>query len=117
MTCTICHNTGLRYEGTGHRMGGYPFAESHTTTECTCAAGDALVKERKDAAARRELERDAIEDYIAQKREEQREATRRMELDHGLRFCPKCNQHQPQAGFQGFDICGECLDKTVIKEK
>lgn len=113
--CRKCRGTGLTYEGTGHRMG-YPFRERNTATECTCPAGDALVKERKDAAARRIVESDETEDYIMQKRQEMRDAETARNIALNIRFCPKCQCDKDADGFSGFDICGDCLAACHVKE-
>ncbi len=115
MTCPQCHNTGLRHEGTGYRMRGYPYAERNTATECNCPAGDALVQERKDAYARWDAEYQSNEDYIQRKREEMRAAETERLIASGLRYCPKCDAEKSREGFNGFDICGDCLAACHVK--
>lgn len=40
--CDRCKDTGMTYEGNGHRMQGYPFAERNVSTSCSCDLGRAL---------------------------------------------------------------------------
>lgn len=42
MTCPRCSDTGMAYEGNGHRMSGYPYAEKYTAVSCSCDLGKAL---------------------------------------------------------------------------
>ncbi len=34
--CPSCKDTGMTYEGNGHRMAGYPYAEQHVAVACGC---------------------------------------------------------------------------------
>lgn len=65
--CRDCNDTGLKYQGNGHRMAGYPWAEGHVSVACTCKKGreldvpdDSMAKERaaRDEADRLMQERD-----------------------------------------------------------
>lgn len=40
--CHDCKDTGLKYQGNGHRVAGYPWAEGHVLVACTCSKGQAL---------------------------------------------------------------------------
>ena len=40
--CETCNDTGMKYEGNGHRMSGYPYAEMHTAVVCGCPLGRAI---------------------------------------------------------------------------
>lgn len=51
--CHRCNDTGLTYEGSGHRMAGYPYAEKTVMASCNCAAG-----QRLDAQERGGIERE-----------------------------------------------------------
>ena len=37
--CKQCSDTGMWYDGNGHRKTGYPLAEGHVSKPCSCAAG------------------------------------------------------------------------------
>ncbi len=41
--CTSCRDTGMTYEGNGHRMASYPYAEKHTAVRCGCSIGLAIL--------------------------------------------------------------------------
>ena len=34
--CPSCRDTGMKYEGNGHRMSGYPYAEKYVSVACGC---------------------------------------------------------------------------------
>lgn len=40
--CKECNDTGLTYEGSGHRMVGYPYADQNVAVSCNCDAGKRL---------------------------------------------------------------------------
>ncbi|MFV1593305.1 hypothetical protein VWZ88_12660 [Phaeobacter sp. JH20_36] len=61
--CPHCQNTGLTYEGNGHRMIGYPFAEKHVSVSCSCAIGQ-LLDALEPGAIEREREAIAIADDL-----------------------------------------------------
>ncbi len=50
--CQICKDTGLTYEGNGHRMVGYPFAEQGVAVSCVCEAGKRLDEQDRSAFER-----------------------------------------------------------------
>lgn len=42
INCPSCNDTGMTYEGNGHRYAGYPYAEHHVAVSCSCHLGKAL---------------------------------------------------------------------------
>ncbi len=71
--CRDCKDTGLKYEGNGHRMAGYPWAEGHVSVACTCKKGRELSVPDDSVAKERAAQETA--DRLMQEREHGHEDT------------------------------------------
>jgi hypothetical protein len=59
--CRICKDTGLTYEGTGHRMAGYPWAEKNVAVSCNCEAGKRLDEQDRTSFERERAAQEAAD--------------------------------------------------------
>lgn len=64
-SCSKCKDTGLTFEGTGHRMSAYPYAEKHSLTSCICAAGKRLDAQEGGFLARERAAQTAADDLMS----------------------------------------------------